>query len=234
MHVSQAALCLALPLALVTLPGTTTGDAQKQESARVVAPPEIVEIGRIRRHFDQDDIPLVTRVMHSKGIDDFVLTIDPQTGDVEVNTNPKTTPHFDLKPGSCPNPIQIRGGGAWTSLPGGLLGNGFDVTQVQLPSVRLQRTNPSAYLFDAQVVPIQLGFADVGTPFNPQSPCDCAALGPDGILDISVHFDKANAITILKLDHEADGSSVPLQLVGLTTGTLSLFAATDCARIQQH
>src|SRR4029079_12373540 len=131
----------------------------------------------------------VTRVMHNKGVDDFVCTIDPLTGDVDVNTDTKHIPHFALKPGSCPNPIQIRGGGAAATLPGGILGNGFDVTQGDLPSVRMQRPPPGAFLFDAQVVPIPLTLADVGTPFDPQSPCDCAALGPDGILDINVQFD---------------------------------------------
>jgi hypothetical protein len=236
MHVSQAALLsIVLPLALVTVPGATTGGAPKsKENARVVAPQEVLDLGRFKRRFDQEDIPLVTRALHNQGIDNFLCTIDPQTGDVDVSTDEKHIPHFDLKPGSCPNPIQIRGGGAAATLPGGVLGNGFDVTQVDLGSVRLQRPPPGAFLFDAQVVPIHLTFVDVGTPFDPKSPCECAALGPDGILDINVLFDKSDAITILKLDHEADGSSIPLQIVGLGIGSNSIFAATDCARIQLH
>jgi hypothetical protein len=212
MHVSQAALLsIVLPLALVTVPGATTGGAPKsKENARVVAPQEVLDLGRFKRRFDQEDIPLVTRALHNQGIDNFLCTIDPQTGDVDVSTDEKHIPHFDLKPGSCPNPIQIRGGGAAATLPGGVLGNGFDVTQVDLT------------------------FVDVGTPFDPKSPCECAALGPDGILDINVLFDKSDAITILKLDHEADGSSIPLQIVGLGIGSNSIFAATDCAWIQLH
>ena len=236
MHVSQAAiLSLALPLALVTVPAATSTDSPKpDESARVVVPQEILELGKLKRRFDQEDIPLVTSVLHHRGIDNFVCRIDPQTGDVDINTNTKSTPHFDLKPGSCPNPIQIHGGGAAATLPGGILGNGFDVTQVDLPSVRLQRPPPGAFLFDAQVVPLRISFADVGTPFDPQSPCDCAALGPDGILDINVQFNRTDAITILKLDHEADGTSVPLQIVGLNTGASLMFGAVDCGRIQQR
>ncbi len=236
MHVSQAALLsFALPLALVTVPAATSRDVPKtDESVRVVVPQEVLELAKLKRHFDQEDIPLVTSVLHHRGIDNFVLKIDPQSGDVDVNTNSKHVPHFDLKPGSCPNPVQIRGGGAAATLPGGILGNGFDVTQVDLPSVRLQHPPAGAFLFDAQVVPIRIGFQDVGTPFDPQSPCDCAALGPDGILDISVHFNKSDAITILKLDHEPDGSLVPLQIVGLDKSAEIMFGAVDCALIQQR
>ena len=233
MHVSQATLLsFALPLALVTVPPATPGESPRMdESARVVVPEEVLELAKQKRHFDQEDIPLVTSVLHRRGIDNFVLRIDPQTGGVDVDTNTKSTPHFDLKPGSCPNPIQIRGGAAST-LPGGILGNGFDVTQTDLGSVRLQRPPPGAFLFDAQVVPLRIGFADVGTPFDPKSPCECAALGPDGILDINVIFNKSDAITILKLDHEADGSSIPLQIVGLNTGANVMFGAVDCGLIQ--
>jgi hypothetical protein len=220
--------------ALLSLPLPTSVDAPKSTApVKVVPPQELLQLGKLKRRFDQDDIPLVTRVLHNQGIDNFLCTIDPQTGDVDINTDSKQIPHFDLKPGSCPNPIQIRGG-AFSSLPGGILGNGFDVTQTELGSVRLQRPPPGAFLFDAQVIPISISFADVGTPFNPQSPCDCAALGPDGILDISVHFNKSDAITILKLDHEADGAEIPLQIVGLTIGSNTMFGATDCGRIQQH
>jgi hypothetical protein len=235
MYLSQATLLsFALPLALVTVPSATSGDSTKtDESVRVVVPQEILEIAKLKRHFDQEDIPLVTSVLHHRGIDNFVLTIDPTSGDVGVNTNTKSTPHFDLKPGSCPNPIQIRGGAAST-LPGGILGNGFDVTQTDLGTVRLQRPPPTAFLFDAQVVPIRIGFQDVGTPFDPKFPCECAALGPDGILDINVLFNKSDAVTILKLDHEVDGTFVPLQIVGLNTNANVMFGAVDCGLIQQR
>jgi hypothetical protein len=40
-------------------------------------------------------------------------------------------------------------------------------------------------------------------------------------------------ITILELGSESPGSSVPLQVVGLSKDNESIFAAVDCVRIQR-
>jgi hypothetical protein len=235
MHVSHAALLsLVIPLAMTSGSALPTGERPKAGAAPAfVVPSEVLELARSKRRFDQEDLPLITRVMHRAGVDDFVLKIDPSSGDVSVNTETKSTPHLDIKPGSCPNPISIRAGDAAATVSTGVLGNGFDVTQVDLGSTRLQRPPPAAFLTEKQVVPSRIGLADVGTPFDPESPCDCAAFGPDGILDINVQYNKSDVVNILELASEPLGSSVPLQVVGITKDVLTVFAAVDCVRIQR-
>ncbi len=234
MHASHATLLsLVIPLAMTAGSASPAGQSPKASAAPAfVVPSEIMELAKSKRRFDQEDIQLVTRVMHRGGVDDFVLKIDPNSGDVSVNTETKSTPHLDIKPGSCPNPLPLRGPGAATTVSTGVLGNGFDVTQVALDSVRLQRPPPAAFLTEKQVVPSLINLADVGTPFD-GGPCECAAYGPDGILDINVHYNKADVITILELADETPGSSVPLQVVGLSKDNESIFAAVDCVRIQR-
>jgi hypothetical protein len=122
MHVSLS--FLALPLAL-TAGSASPAEPSPKAAPAFVVPSEIMELAKSKRRFDQEDIPLITRVMHRGGVDNFVLKIDPSSGDVSVNTETKSTPHLDIKPGSCPNPLPLRGGGAAAQLPTGVLGNGF-------------------------------------------------------------------------------------------------------------
>jgi hypothetical protein len=84
-----------------------------------------------------------------------------------------------------------------------------------------------------QVAPIHITFADVGTPFD-GSQCDCAALGPDGILDILVQYDKQQVVDAFGLGSFSDGDSVPLRTTGLVGCGSAVFSAVDCVRIQQH
>ena len=214
MHLSHATLLsLALPLALsegtpsVPAPkATVAAPAPKTAAAaELVIPSEVLELARAKRVFDQEDVGLVTRVMHQRGVDNFVLRVDPTSGEVSLTTDENGVPHLDIKPGSCPNPLQLNGAGLVAGLPTGVIGNAFDVTQVSLPSTRLQRPPPAGFMTEAQVAPIHINLTDVGTPFHAENPCDCAALGPDGILDINAIYNKADVISILELGGEANG-----------------------------
>jgi len=86
---------------------------------------------------------------------------------------------FDIRPTSCPNPINVVSRGV---LPAAILGTAsFDVTQVNPATVRLEG-----------VAPIQHNFEDVATPFEPfvgkQIAFDCTTEGPDGFLDMTLKF----------------------------------------------
>ncbi len=199
------------------------------------APPaDLIRALQGKRQFTQEDIPLVVDVMHRAGVDQFVCRIDPSNGQLLVAVHDELTPHLDIKPGSCPNPLQIRGGGgALAALPTGILGNAFDVTQVDLGSVRLGRSAPQAGMTGLEVTPIHVTFSDVGSPFD-GSQCDCIAGAPDGILDILVQYNKQQVIDTLGLAGDADGDSVPLRTSGLAGGGSVIFSAVDCVRIQQH
>ncbi len=81
---------------------------------------------------------------------------------------------FDVKPGSCPNPINSRARGV---LPTALLGSeDFDVSLVDVDSLRLNG-----------VAPLFWSNEDTGSPYDGQT-CGCAANGPDGFLDLTMHF----------------------------------------------
>jgi hypothetical protein len=226
----------ALPLAaLVAAAGILSIQTRKLAAhpAASNAPAELVRALHGKTRFTQDDIPVVVDAMHKAGVDQFVCKLDPSSGALNLFLGNDVTPHLDIKPGSCPNPLQIQGGGAAAIVPTGLLGNAFDVTQVDLNSVRMSRPSGFSMAFGNQVAPIHLVLSDVGTPFD-GSQCDCAALGPDGILDILIQYDKQGLIDGLGLAGEADGSSVPLRTTGLVGDGCAVFSAIDCVRIQQH
>jgi sugar lactone lactonase YvrE len=86
----------------------------------------------------------------------------------------------DIKPESCPNPINV---GANGTLPVAILGtSSFDVTMVDPSSVRLQGVSP-----------LRFAFEDVATPFTGAlvSATSCTTAGTDGFTDLVLFFDKS-------------------------------------------
>lgn len=116
----------------------------------------------------------------------------------------------DIKPGSCPNPINLKTQGV---LPVAILGTStFDVTQIDPVSIKLNGIAPTRWSIE-----------DVGTPFEPyigkENASDCNEYGGDGLMDLSLKFDtKALAAA---LGSVADGTILVLELTGkLKDGTL--------------
>jgi len=106
---------------------------------------------------------------------------------------------LDIKPGSCPNPIN---GVSLGLLPAALLGTaGFDVNDVDVSSLRL-----------AGVPPIRSDYADVAAPFAGQL-CGCSNAGADGFLDLALKFDTQEIFDAL-------GPSPSGERVLTLTGTL--------------
>ena len=232
---AEPVLPIALPLAALVAAGGLLAVQFRRPAppaAKSYVPAELLKVVQGKRRFTEEDIPVVVEAMHRAGIENFVCRIDPASGEVSVALHDDLTPHLDIKPGSCPNPIQIRGGGVAAPLPTGVLGNAFDVTQVDINTVRMSRGSPAG-MFGAEVAPTHITFADVGTPFDGKD-CQCAALGPDGILDLSLQYDKQQVINALGLGGDPDGADVPLRTTGLVSGGVAVFSAVDCVRIQQH
>ena len=79
---------------------------------------------------------------------------------------------FDIKPGSCPNPVNLGSNGV---TPVAILGSvTLDVNEIDI----------SIYPEDWRIV-----YEDVGTPFVAdqfQSIFDCSEEGPDGFLDLTI------------------------------------------------
>ncbi len=107
--------------------------------------------------------------------------------DVFIEVRNEIEVPVDVKPTSCPNPI--NGGGV---LPVAILGwEELDVASI----------DPSTVLLEG-VPPIRWALDDVATPFEPftgKTDCvmDCNTLGPDGYMDLTLKFDKEEILAAL-------------------------------------
>jgi hypothetical protein len=90
---------------------------------------------------------------------------------------------LDIRPQSCPNPLNTNSRGV---LPVAILGTeDFDVTEVDLASIRLEG-----------VPPIRWNTADVGTPFEGDL-CGCTEAGGDGITDLTLKFSTQDIVAAI-------------------------------------
>lgn len=126
-----------------------------------------------------------------------ILAIETQAIDVS-ETN---YVFVDIKPGSCPNPLNIKSRGV---LPVAILGTaGFDVEQIDIATIRL-----------LGVAPIRSRLEDVATPFSEEiTTCqDCTGLGPDGYMDLTLKFRTQEIVAALGT--VTDSQCVVLELTG--------------------
>jgi hypothetical protein len=113
--------------------------------------------------------------------------------------------YIDIKPGSCPNPLNVKSKGV---LPLAVLGTAeFDVSNIDPATIQLSREG-----VEGEIFPLRWSYEDVGTPFEGEL-CGCHALNGDGIIDLSLKFDMQALVTTLKLG-EVKGSTLPLTLTG--------------------
>jgi hypothetical protein len=125
-------------------------------------------------------------------------------GSVEVTVTSILS--VDIKPGSCPNPLNVKSKGV---LPVAVLGSElFDVIMIDPATVGLSREGVVGDI----VSPLRWTYEDVATPFEGDL-CDCHTLGPDGHLDLTLKFDMPELVEKLKLD-EVAGETIPLTLTG--------------------
>ncbi len=111
----------------------------------------------------------------------------------------------DIKPGSCPNPLDVENMGV---LPVAVLGTAdFDVSIIDPATIRLSREG-----VEGEIPPMRWSYEDVGTPFKGEL-CNCHALNGDGYIDLSLKFDIRALIKILELG-EIIGNTLPLSLMG--------------------
>ncbi|MFX0203723.1 MAG: hypothetical protein ACFFCW_47095 [Candidatus Hodarchaeota archaeon] len=144
-------------------------------------------------------------VMHDTGnfftIDDFGYNASHLVG-------------IDIKPMSCPNPLNVKSNGV---LPVAILGTeDFDVSDVDVSSVSL-----------AGIAPIRFDYEDVATPFDGEL-CDCHELGPDGYLDLILKFDTQEIVDAL--GSVLDGDELELILTGECVDGIQI-EGSDCIRI---
>ncbi len=138
---------------------------------------------------------------------------------------------LDIKPGSCPNPLNPNPKGKGV-VPMALVGSeSFDVTDVNLDTLVLVRPDGVG----ESVVPLtrsrgQTGtLEDVAGPAG-DDPCACSEAGGDGIDDLVLKFSSPELVRAFQLDSLRRSASLTIALRGrLFDGTE--FAALDCVRI---
>jgi hypothetical protein len=146
----------------------------------------------------------------------FEFTSDPvPTGKIIQISGFHTTVSIDIKPESCPNPLNVKSKG---KLPVAILGTEtFEVTMINLDTIRLNG-----------VEPIKTRFEDVAQP-SALEPCDCEDYGLDYYEDVVLTFDRQDIIATL--EDVQDGQEVPLTLTGnLLDGTR--IEGIDCVLIK--
>ena len=113
--------------------------------------------------------------------------------------------YFDIKPGSWPNPFNLKSKGV---LPVAICGTeAFDVESIDPTSIRLTRDG-----MPDTVVPIRWSIEDVGTPFVGESGDEHPA-EPDGIPDLVLKFDTEQVIAAL-LGEAQTGDEIELIILG--------------------
>lgn len=134
--------------------------------------------------------------------------------------NPQIEVAIDIKPGSCPNPLNLKSRGV---VPAAVLGTeDLDVNTIDIVSLRLEG-----------VTPVRSHFEDVGAPVTDGNECDCTAEGPDGYTDLNLKFETQQIVEALlsEYDELAKNEMVVLTLTGtLHDGTP--IEGTDCVIIK--
>jgi hypothetical protein len=122
---------------------------------------------------------------------------------VPVSSNSGLPVFVDIKPMSCPNPLNVRSGGA---LPVAILGTeDFDVMMIDPETITLD--------LEFNVGPLRWAYEDVATPYLPDLN-GCHDLGADGYLDLVLKFDVREVVDAY-LSGVEDGAEMHLQIHGL-------------------
>jgi hypothetical protein len=125
---------------------------------------------------------------------------------------------LDVKPGSCPNPLNKKGGGV---LPVAIAGDaGLDVYDIDPGSLEL-----------AGIAPLRYSYEDVASPYYPSGGCNCIQGGADGTMDLTLKFDKKAVLNAL--GEVSVGDEILLSITGLLTNG-SEIKGVDCIVINNE
>jgi len=157
--------------------------------------------------------------------DEYLTTVFALLTLEKAIIKPVNSVYFDIKPGSCPNPINLTSQGI---LPAAIAGTAdFDVKKIDPATIKLFIEG-----VEEGVAPIRWSFEDVATPYLGQEACGCHELTADSFMDLALKFDSQEVVTTLKLA-EVKGQTVPLVIRGNLTGDNGgqAFEGKDCVRV---
>jgi uncharacterized membrane protein len=144
-------------------------------------------------------------------VNDSTFTIVPK---------PALVVAVDIKPTSCPNPLNIESSGV---LPVAILGS-EDVNVVDIDATSIQLAGVSA---------VRHAYEDVAGPVSDTNDCNCTEDGPDGYLDLTLKFKTQEIVEeLLKVRGQLfDGEQLVLELTGVLFGERPI-EGTDCVVIK--
>ena len=147
----------------------------------------------------------------------YVYILTAQHGMVIIDLNNTVEVFLDIKPGSCPNPINTKSKGV---IPVAILGGEkFDVNNIDPNSILLEGVKPIHWNYD-----------DVSAPFVRQKECDCTTGDTDSFNDLSLKFDTQEVVS--KLGIIDDGDTISLTVTGLLTDGTQI-EGKDCVVIKK-
>ncbi len=122
----------------------------------------------------------------------------------------------DIKPGSCPNPLNVKSFGV---LPVAILGTeDFDVSLIDPASIQLNGVGA-----------IRSSLEDVATPMSGVVDCNCIETGPDGFVDLTLKFKTQEIVEVLgEVEHD---DIITLELTGVLFDEIPI-AGSDCIVIR--
>ena len=137
----------------------------------------------------------------------YLLTPEP--------TKPALAVAVDIKPGSCPNPLNVRSRSR-DVLPVAIVGSEyFDVYDIDVSTLLLEG-----------VAPIRSNYEDVAAPVSDDTEeCECTTEGPDDYMDLSLKFETQDIVEAL--GEVVDGEKLVLSLTGELLDGTSIEGA-DC------
>jgi parallel beta-helix repeat protein len=131
----------------------------------------------------------------------------------------RLTVALDIKPGGCPNPLNLN---SWGVLPVAVLGSEqFDVNTIDVASVRLE-----------SVAAIRHSYEDVAAAVSDDNECNCTTEGPDGYIDLTLKFSTQEIVDQLinEYDDLAKDQILTLELRGELFED-SVIIGSDCVTL---
>ncbi|MCH8913279.1 MAG: hypothetical protein IIA33_06880 [Planctomycetes bacterium] len=136
---------------------------------------------------------------------------------------------LDIKPGSCPNPMNTHSNGV---VPVSVLGTDtFDASEIIISTVQICRADGVGSCVSPNEGPPgpHSVLDDTGTPFEGEL-CSCHELAGDGLIDLSLKFRTQNMVAAMQLDSEPGGTFIEMVVTGLLLDGTK-FNASDCVLI---